>query len=67
MAAPGFYAVNKAYEVTDFEVSEFMHCKITKMESFADVTSKMYFRWLRSTNKCMLHVNKKCFTSLSQL
>ena len=41
MAASGVSAVNKVSEVTAFEVSEFMCCKVTEMQSFSDVIFKM--------------------------
>ena len=43
MVASGVPAVNDAFDVTIFEVSEFMPCKVTEMHTFLDVTTKMYF------------------------
>ena len=47
----GVSAVNDVFQVTTFDVSEFMGRKVTEMQSFSDVTIKMYFHWSVSTLK----------------
>ena len=46
IADSGVSQVNGVSEATGFEVSEFMRCKVTEMQSFSDLTIKVYFRWL---------------------
>lgn len=50
MAASAVSSVKEVSDVTAFEISEFMHCTVSEIQSFADVTIKMYFRWLFSTD-----------------
>ena len=49
MAVCGVSAENEVFEVTAFEVPKFVRFKVTVMQSFSDVTIKMCFRWLFST------------------
>ena len=44
MAISGVSGVNKVSEVTAFEASEFMRCRVTKMQSFSGVTIKICSR-----------------------
>ena len=44
MAISGVSAVNKVSEVTAFEATDFIPCKVTKIQSFSDVTIKIYPR-----------------------
>ena len=44
MAISWVSGVNKVSEVTVFEVSEFMRCIVTEMQSFSGVTTKIYSR-----------------------
>ena len=55
-------AVSKASDVNALEASEFMCCKVTKIQSFSDVTIKIFFRWL-FPNACLLWI-KKAFLHL---
>ena len=57
MAISGVSAVNKVSEVTAFEATDFIPCKVTKIQSFSDVTIKIYPRWLFSNDCYMLHVD----------
>ena len=53
MVPSGVSPVNEVCQVTAFDVSEFMGCKITGMQSFSDVTLKMNFHWSASTLKVL--------------
>ena len=44
MAISGVSAVNKVSEVTAVEATDFITCKVTKLQSFSDVTIKIYPR-----------------------
>ena len=44
MAISGVSTVNKVSEVTAFEATDFITCKVTKLQSFSDVTIKIYPR-----------------------
>ena len=60
MAASGVSAVNKVSEVTAFEVSEFMCCKVTEMQSrcnFQNVIIWIYFLG----NKAKGRISKRVF------
>lgn len=50
-------AVSKPSDVNALEASEFMCCKVTKIQSFSDVTIKIFFRWL-FPNACLLWIKK---------
>ena len=57
MAASRVSAVNEVSEVTTFEFSEFIRCKVTEMQSLSDVTIKMFFvDYFLLTNGCFMKI-----------
>ena len=44
MTASGVSALNEVSELNAFDVFELIRCKVTKMQSFLDLTIKIYFR-----------------------
>ena len=46
----GVFAVNEVSEITAFEVSKFMRCKVTELQSFSDLTVCIFANYFLPIN-----------------